>query len=362
MIAFFCYTSIPGKVFKFKKSSEEGLAYAVPESSELPSSFILCTSHRETRMMGDSFLTFYGDDGKPWITLSIWPSKGKIFLWTRVGTTWKRIMVIKRHWWNFWIHICINADTVAGKIIVSVNGVLPVTIVTKELIENVPSQTKSKLFLGLSEWNSEGKTQFIGDITNIRLFKADISKDLAKITQNLCELQDGLIINIETFGNVDIEEEEDWKVCNQNETYKVAVAASMSWKDSMFICSNLGHGNMTELTNEEEVKYIASLFNIEKDSCENVWTPITDVDEEGKYRNAVTGELSSFLPWETSEPNGEIDENFVILRLSSLKYFDNIPTIIKPVCTICEVDVHTTFYLRGLCQESYFGDDSSQFI
>ena len=219
-----------------------------------------------------------------------------------------------------------------------------------------------KLFLGLSEWNSEGKTQFFGDITNIKLFKYENSKDLAEMTRNLCELGDGLVIDIKTFGNVDIVEEKDWKVCNRNETYKVAVAASMSWKDSMFICSNLGNGNMTELRNEEEVNYISSLFNLEKDSCENVWTPITDVAEEGKYKSSITGDFSTFLPWEPSEPNGETDENFVLLRLSSLRYFDNIPTIIKPVCTVCEVDVHTIFSLRGVCQESYFGEDFSRFF
>ena len=141
----------------------------------------------------------------------------------------------------------------------------------------------------------------------------------------------------------------------------MAIPAPLNWNEAMYMCNKLGSGNMTELQNPEDMEYTVSLFENEPTSCENIWTPLTDEEKEGVYRNAMTKNVASYLPWEVSNPNGFKDENFVLLSMSSKGYIDNVKTK-KATCTACDIGIRTEFYLKGVCQETYFGEHRSLFI
>ena len=67
------------KIFTFKSSSDSNLSVVELENAgtrKLPESFKFCASHKETTIEGVSFFTLYGDDDKPWLTLSIWDFDG----------------------------------------------------------------------------------------------------------------------------------------------------------------------------------------------------------------------------------------------------------------------------------------------
>jgi hypothetical protein len=80
-----------------------------------------------------TLFTIYREDGKPWLTMSIYDSNGKTFLWTRIRNTWKRVVEMKRFGLNFWIHVCIQVNTRSGSLNVSVNGEIPINIKAEEL-------------------------------------------------------------------------------------------------------------------------------------------------------------------------------------------------------------------------------------
>jgi hypothetical protein len=131
------------KIFTFEKSNDESLSYATLQASEtssFPGTFIFCNSHLETSIDGTSFFTIYGEDGKPWLTMSIYDSNGKTFLWSRIRSTWKRVVEMKRFWLNFWIHVCLAADTRSGNLNVTVNGKIPINIKADELSIQTPNR------------------------------------------------------------------------------------------------------------------------------------------------------------------------------------------------------------------------------
>jgi hypothetical protein len=81
---------------------------------------------------------------------------------------------------------------------------------------------------------------------------------------------------------------------------------------------------------------------------------VTDEDVEGQYKSAINGDLVTYLPWEVSEPNGFKDQNLVLIKISSMGYFDNVSTM-KASCTACDIEITTTFSLIGVCKDTYFG-------
>ena len=156
-------------------------------------------------------------------------------------------------------------------------------------------------------------------------------------------------------GNIVAKDEDGWKVCNKNETYRVAIGAPMGWNQGIDLCKNLGSSTITELKDPLDMNYTLELFEKTYTSCTYIWTPLTDEENEGRYINAITGKPASFLPWKASEPNGFKDENIVLLsRSGSPGYTDNVVTK-GPSCTVCDINRKTMFNLLGRCKETYFG-------
>ena len=355
------HTSKTLKIFTFGESSDGTFNYAtleVPGNLQFPRKFILCTSHFETAILGTSFLTIYGEDSKPWLSLSIYESNGNMFLWTRVRTTWKRVIEVKRFWLNFWIHICVQGDKSNGNLNISINEEEPVLITAKDLDVQAPTNIKDKLVIGLSDQGDEKKKQFLGSVTNVILGEDNGSTDIRQKTGGLCLKQSSMITTSSTWrihGKVLEKDEEDWKVCNKNESYRVAIGAPMDWNEGMDLCRNLGSGKMTELKDPRDMNFTLELFEKTDTTCTYIWTPLTDEKEEARYVNAVTGKLATFLPWKASEPNGFKDENIVLLsRKGDHGYTDNVVTK-KPSCTVCDIGQQTLFKLLGVCEETYFG-------
>ena len=361
LFLFVCNKTYTGKVFTFDSSTPEDLSYAALASPviSLPSIWILCTSHLETTIDNLSYFTIYGEDGKPWLTLSIWDSDGGIYLWARITTTWIRVYKLQRSWLNFWIHICTKVDVKSGILLLSINGE-PTTMLDAQSLKNqTPQNLSENMVLGLSHLDESGQQQFSGSITNVNVWKGNESTDIQILSNSLC-LQHADLINPDSkwriAGNVNVENSEKHrKICDKNKTYQIAIPAPIDWTDAMKLCKNLGSGNMTELMNMEDIEHTLDLFKNINSPCKNIWTPLTDEENEGGYKSSITGRINQFLPWEVSEPNGFNDENHVLLKVSSKGYFDNVKSK-KSTCVACDLFKTTIFTLRGVCKDSHFGN------
>ena len=99
--------------------------------------------------------------------------------------------------------------------------------------------------------------------------------------------------------------EEQWKICNSNNTFTVAIRARMNWDEANILCDTLGGGNITEIKDERGNEQVMSLFNGMQDKWQKVWTPLLDEEEEGSFKSDVSGKPVSYLPWNIDQPNGE---------------------------------------------------------
>ena len=71
------------KIFTFKSHADGSLSYASYKSSalsepagQLSGPFVFCGSFKQADLDGNSFFTFYGEDGKTWVAFSLWPENG----------------------------------------------------------------------------------------------------------------------------------------------------------------------------------------------------------------------------------------------------------------------------------------------
>ena len=351
-------------IFKFEPSTStnETHSYAKlegPENSKLPDNFVLCTSHFETSLDGNSFFTIFGEDGQPWISLPIYSTEGYPVLWVRQAMSkWIRIMEIEQVWLNFWIHICMQVNVQSGNLSVSLNGEKPVVNSIKEIGLQKPNFITDKLVLGLSNQGRPGDPrQFVGSVANVKLFEDDRKQNIQDMSKNLCVQWGGIIETNSKWhkhGVVKENNAEIWEVCYEKQTYRVVIPTPMDLIQGLEICRKLGSGNMTELKNIEDLEYTLTLFENQNSACDYIWTPLTDEEEEGKFKNIETGYLASYLPWNSGNPDGFTKQNNVVLELVSKEYKDLSGTWTN-TCNACDLPINTTFSLLGICKDTFLG-------
>ena len=122
------------KILTFESSSDVTISHAViKQSTPLPASFILCYSVKETIIDNNSVFTIYGDTREAWLSLSNWVLGGRVTLWVRVNTVWIKIKEIQTYEINYWLHICLYANTVTGDLSLSLNGEPPIRFTNTKL-------------------------------------------------------------------------------------------------------------------------------------------------------------------------------------------------------------------------------------
>ena len=120
------------------------------------------------------------------------------------------------------------------------------------------------------------------------------------------------------------------------------------------MCNAFGSGNLTEIKDLEDMEYTLNIFKNLKDHCENVWTPLTDEEVEGRYKSAIAGDFLSYLPWGDLQPNGKEEQNYIAIHIPSLSYGDY-SMLFQPGCVACDLFTNTELYLTGVCEQTYLG-------
>ena len=122
----------------------------------------------------------------------------------------------------------------------------------KDLSNKKPKIITDKLYLGRSDQGRPTTTQFVGIITNVKLFEDDGKNNIKKMARYLC-VQEAEIVTAKSkwhkHGIVKENNVDEWEVCYKNLTYKLAIPAPMDFIQGMEICNKLFSGNMVELKN-----------------------------------------------------------------------------------------------------------------
>lgn len=79
----------------------------------------------------------------------------------------------------------------------------------------------------------------------------------------------------------------------------------------------------------------------------NLWTPLTDKDEEGVWKS-YDGEVVLSIPWSPGEPNGLHYENCALLSVGGL---DDVECTPKARCAVCSFYEQERFSLLGTCEK-----------
>ena len=366
LILLFFKTGIFIKIFEFNISPTGNISYASPEykvtnnDNEISKPFTFCGSFKASSLSGESFFTFYGEDGEPWLGFSIWPSikRDKLVMWLRIRSSWRRVRDGDLYWLNFWTHACFLVDATFMEIKVSVNGLEPVSVISEELLIGAPKDIKKSVMVGKSDQN--GPNQFVGSVTNIFLIENSLDLNIKEMSGNLCTYKENTWKDSQwlTKGNVVETKKDDNEVCRQNDIYRIAVPINMTWTEGIEICQKLGSGRMTEVEDGNDLELMIKGFDSLKSHCTRIWTPHTDNVKEGSYKNAITGEDPSYLPWDTLEPDGLEEQNYAVIDTASMRYKDIAINIAS--CVSCDLNISTQFYLTGLCEDTFL--DSVYFV
>jgi hypothetical protein len=262
---------------------------------------------------GKSPYVLYGATGAPWLAFSFWNLNSFPGLWLDLQRgTWFRLHPIGEGepMTNVWMHICADVDTVTGNISVSLNGRPSLTVASEKLRTKMPEYLPNALKLGLKETEeiSGGKRQFLGFVTNINVFHYNETLSIEDLSKTLCESAGDYLAWADAEfqlegASVRETEVEPGSVCGDTpETYRVLLLEELRWADGELGCRTLAGGQMARIRGEEELQWTGAAMA--RGACRGVWSPTSDRAEEGVYRNTLTGEEETFLPWREGQPNG----------------------------------------------------------
>ena len=152
----------------------------------LPDHFIICSSHKQQQVGTDHTRTIYVlyEDSSftyPWFSIGFWYDSvySQITLWANVKfSDWFDLGNVQRETFLFWVHVCVEVDTLRGILSATISGGNATTVNNVESLTPVP-----KLYLRLGvvhESSFEDQSQFLGDVTLINMY--DLKDDVGTIS------------------------------------------------------------------------------------------------------------------------------------------------------------------------------------
>ena len=156
-----------------------------------------------------------------------------------------------------------------------------------------------------------------------------------------------------TMYGLEVEEIPNEEFCHSGNELRVFASPKRDFETSVNFCKRLG-GNLAVADNFNNADAMMNLFVEKGPNCTFTWTGYSDIKEEGKYVNVLTGEDLSWKNWLDGEPNGEKEENCAVIPLFNnpkRKIVDYDCT--DNLCTICRFTETkmTKLKLRGACPE-----------
>ena len=260
---------------------------------------------------------------------------------------------------DFWYHICLDIDTAQNTVAAAINGELVGDGIElgEGMAREMTSQLKGSLVVGKWNYTFTGEEQqFVGSVTNLAFFTGSKHRDLAALTEDLCNIQgdflpwddmgwkvDGVVAELEVSAE---------KVCRQKTSYSLLIVEPMGQQDAVATCSKLGHGRMVEAATEQEIREVVSWVEQRQGdkNCSFLWTPFSDQATEGTFVNIESGKEQSKLAWKSKQPSGGSTENSLRIDMES-KLIEDVKEA-EGDCFLCKLERSFTARLRGGCEET----------
>ena len=194
------------KVFTFPSipnSGIEELSSATLESAtnhgSLPDHFLICSSHTQqlshtSSLNTNTIYVLYEDSSltKPWLSFGFWLYSSTYYKLS--AFTFEQeytIGFVTRETFLYWVHICVEVDTIKRILRASINGGNVTTVTNVQGLTPVP---RLNLRLGIvHNFYVEHTTQFWGSVTDINIFTLETNVNEEEISQASSESSCGLI-------------------------------------------------------------------------------------------------------------------------------------------------------------------------
>ena len=259
--------------------------------------------------------------------------------------------------WNFFYHICMDIDTIEGSMDTAINGKVASNGVKlgEGVAEEMTKKMQGKLVVGKWNYTFTGKEdQFVWSVTNFQIFKGSDSLDLAMLTEDLCNRQGDYLawerMKWKVEGEMEEVEERAEKVCSQATTYRLLLSETTEQQEAIATCDKLGHGNLEEAGNMEEIKELVGWVGTRQweAKCLSLWTPFTDQSEEGVFKSLLSGNVRDDLAWAPGQPNGDTIWNSVRI-ITETELLEDVASS-KSDCFVCRLQTSFAAQLRGGCK------------
>ena len=338
--------------------------------------FAICWSQVQGAWDNIGAFHVYGSSGEPWLSarLWFWEEKGSVDLWGYfltaryltllfqhlTSTSFPRVVLlgtVENPTLNFWYHICLDIDTAENTVAAAINGALVGDRIDlgEGMAEEMRSQMKGNLVVGKWNYTFTGEEeQFVGSVTNLALFSGTKHRDLAALTEDLCNIQGDFLswddMRWKIEGVVSELEVSAEQVCSQKMSYTLLIVEPMGQQEAVATCRKLSHGRMVEAATEEEIKEVVNWVEAKQRNCSFLWTPFSDQAAEGTFVNIESGEEQSKLAWKSKQPSGGSTENSLRIDMTS-KLIEDVKES-DGDCFVCKLQRSFTARLRGGCEET----------
>ena len=257
---------------------------------------------------------------------------------------------------NQWTRSCVAINAKTGLIHFVVEGTLVMTRNLDEVMDprKLPKNLTKRLILGTSSYGEDWYAQS-NKVTNVNIFSSALPiQKMISITRNGGCVEEGDYL---AWGDM------EWILHGQARAEKVEIEELSgvgpniyytpfpSMDACMFHCEKL-HTRAPSVTTFEEWKELQKLLKTNRYKKGQIWLPITDRDEEGRWTDFYNGKAiqNYTIPWLGSKPDGGEAENCACLWDAN-KWADNGCTFSEYAC-MCSYRPSTTVKLRGLCTHS----------
>lgn len=118
------------------------------------------------------------------------------------------------------------------------------------------------------------------------------------------------------------------------------------------LCSVVG-GSLPVPKNALQNDMLMALVGEHVSSCGSragLWLGATDEEEEGIWRSLATNNILTYTPFTTRQPDGETNENCLLLDYSRDGWSDWSCSVANQFCASCTFPMVQVYILRGLCE------------
>ena len=280
-------------------------------TAPLPDHFTICSSHKQHQIgtrNTETIYVLYEDSSfaQPWFSIGFWKLTEDYVLMVNIKFgKWYDLGQVTREAFLFWIHVCVEVDTINGTLRASINGA-NVTAVNN--VEGLTPAQKLHLRLGVAHDNRyEGHVQIFGSVANINIYKLQSEEiHLLLTSTSTCKLSNSSFFlswanakwNI--FGKEVLEEDLDENIlCSKSTVLNFRIPLFWNRFEATDECRKYGPSAVisnplspsSDINNVTKVDF--DLFYGKHEQCALFWTPFTDEYEESSFVDEITNESRS---------------------------------------------------------------------